>query len=170
LIVSEWARAGHVRRAHGLRGRLAVRVYLSRPPESLAPGTEILIGDAVFTVDRCRVTGPEDLLVDLEEVSDREGAEALAGRTVSLCFTDLADGAVPLPALLGMAALGVADDSRPPRVTAFHPVRGNPLVTVGEGSGAVDLPLALLAENGIDWREGTIRFVLPQGLEEALDR
>lgn len=166
----EWARAGHVRRAHGLRGRLALRVYLSEPPLPLEPETPVLLGDEAFTVTRCRITGPQDMLVDLREVTGRERAEGLAGSPLSLRLLDLAEAGqgIPLPALLGMSVPGAAVGDSPPSVTGFHPVRGNPLITVGRGREALDIPLSLVDPADIDWAEGTIGVELPAGFREAL--
>lgn len=167
---SEWARAGHVRRAHGLRGRLALRVYLSEPPLPLEPETPVLLGDDTFTVTRCRITGPQDMLVDLREVTGRERAEGLAGSPLSLRLRDLAEAGqgIPLPALLGMRVPGAAEGDSTPSVTGFHPVGGNPLITVGRGPEALDIPLSLVDPADIDWAEGTIGVELPAGFREAL--
>ncbi len=166
----EWARAGRVRRAHGLRGRLALKVYLSVPPLPLRPDTGILLGGEAFTVVRCRVTGPEDLLVDLQEVGCRDRAEELAGRPVSLRMRDLEEAGqgIPLPALVGMEVPAASSGGRVPVVTGFHPVRGNPLMTVGRGREALDIPLAMVDGRGIDWEGRTIGVDLPPGFREAL--
>lgn len=166
----EWVRAGHVRRAHGLRGRLALRVYLSAPPLPLRTDTGILLGGEEYTVARCRITGPRDMLVDLREVCSRERAGELAGSPVSLRLDDLArDGqGLPLPALVGMRVRGVGKGDDAPVVTDFHPVRGNPLITVGRGREALDVPLALVGPADIDWERGTLAVTLPPGYRKAL--
>jgi len=170
LTRSEWARAGHVRRAHGLRGRLALRVYLSEPPLPLEPESPVMLGEETFTVTRCRITGPADMLVDLREVTDRERAEELAGSPLSLLLGDLAAAGqgIPLPALLGMKVAGAGEGGEPPEVAGFHPVRGNPLITVGRGREALDIPLSLVDPADIDWAERTIGVELPPGFREAL--
>ena len=154
-----------------MRGRLALTVYLSEPPLPLEPETAILLGQETFTVTRCRITGPENMLVDLREVADRERARELAGSPLSLRLRDLAEAGqgVPLPALLGMKVLGEATESdSPPEVTGFHPVKGNPLITVGRGREALDIPLSLVDPADVDWEEGTIGVELPAGFREAM--
>jgi len=161
---------GYVRRAHGLRGRLTLRVYLSEPPLPLKPETAVLLGEQAFTVTRCRITGPQDMLVDLREVTDRDRAEELAGIPLSLRLHDLAETGqgIPLPALLGMQVPGAAKHVDPPEVTDFHPVKGNPLITLGRGRNGLDIPLSLVDPADIDWEEGTIGLELPPGFVEAL--
>ncbi len=88
---------GRVGRAHGLKGELRVELFnqdsdaldqvdelwLSDKPESAA-------GAKAFSIARARAV-PKAYLVELEGVSDRNGAEALRGATVWV-----ARGALPM--------------------------------------------------------------------------
>ena len=168
----DWARLGYVRRAHGLRGRLALRVYLSAPPLPLEAGTKLLLGRMEHVLTRCRVTGPQDLLVDVEGIHTRQLAEELVGSPVSASLEALlsAGQGVPLPALVGMSLPELDAGDGAPKVTGYQPVAGNPMITVGSGALAVDIPLALMAAEGIDWKRGVIHVELPEGYMETLRR
>ena len=168
-----WARVGHVRKAHGLRGRLALRVYTTDSAQPVEAGTPVLIGDGEYVLSRCRATAPDALLVDIEGVRNRTDAEALVGQPVSLPLSVLMESGfgLPLPELVGMRLLAPGlEEGEGSTVTGFVPVRGNPLITVGSGSSQIDVPLGLLADGGVDWKAGTLTVLLPEGLREALGR
>lgn len=171
MVRPRWARAGHVRRAHGLRGRLALRVYTTAPVQPLEPGTPVLVDGRPHVMTRCRATAPDGLLADLEGVRSREAAEAMAGRPVSFPLHAVLEAGcgLPLPELVGMRLEGPGvSPCDELTVTGFVPVPGNPLVTVGSGPAQMDVPLGLLRDDGVDWDAGTLSVELPEGLREAL--
>ena len=69
---------GTIGRAHGLRGDVSVRVRTDEPELRFAPGASVLIGGKPRTVEGARWHSGT-LLIRLAGVSDRTGAEALAG-------------------------------------------------------------------------------------------
>ncbi len=87
---------GYVVRAHGIRGALRVRPLSERAEETaqtLAAGPALFLDEQRYPIVRVRLERDE-LLVELEGVHDRTGAEALQGRQV---FVDRAQ----LPAIAG---------------------------------------------------------------------
>lgn len=92
---------GFVARAHGIRGE--VRVHLHNPGSTALDGAEVLfLGDREYTIESARpVAGA--YLVALAGIEDRDAAEALRGRPVSVARADLEldDGEVLLADLIG---------------------------------------------------------------------
>jgi 16S rRNA processing protein RimM len=79
---------GVVARAHGIRGE--VRVHLHNPASTALEEAETLwVGERAYAIEAARpVAGA--YLVALEGVADRNAAEALRGRPVSVARDDLA--------------------------------------------------------------------------------
>jgi len=68
---------GYIRRAHGLRGEVVVRLTTNRD-ERVAVGAELLADDQTLTVATSR-PNDGDFLVRFDGVNDRNGADALKG-------------------------------------------------------------------------------------------
>lgn len=78
---------GVVARAHGIRGE--VRVHLHNPGSTaLDRADTVYLGDRVFAIARARPVAGAYLLA-LEGIADRDAAEALRGRPVSVARGDL---------------------------------------------------------------------------------
>jgi 16S rRNA processing protein RimM len=92
---------GVVARAHGIRGE--VRVHLHNPASTaLDQAGSMFVGEREFGIERARpVAGA--YLVALEGIADRDAADALRGRPVSVLRDDLEldDGEVLLGDLVG---------------------------------------------------------------------
>lgn len=75
---------GFVLRAHGVRGALRIRTESS----ILASFRRLFIGARVFKVRSVR-SDKDDLLVELDGISDRDSAEALKGQAVAVLRSEL---------------------------------------------------------------------------------
>ncbi len=73
---------GHVRRAHGLGGEVAVRLTTNRG-ERLDPGAVVYADGRRLIVRSSRPRGDNDHLVRFDDVATRDDAEALRGATLS---------------------------------------------------------------------------------------
>jgi 16S rRNA processing protein RimM len=69
---------GRVGRAHGLRGEVAVEVRTDEPERRFADGTVFSTDRGRLTVVASRWSGPR-LLIQFDEVADRDAAERLRG-------------------------------------------------------------------------------------------
>jgi 16S rRNA processing protein RimM len=77
---------GYVVRAHGLRGAVRVRPSSERAPATAATLTtagQVFLDDRPFVLRKARVD-KEELIVELEQVDDRDQAEALRGRVLTV--------------------------------------------------------------------------------------
>jgi 16S rRNA processing protein RimM len=77
---------GYVVRAHGLRGALRVRPHSGRAAETaraLARVRTLYLDAQAYDLRRVR-DEREELLIELDEVADKDAADALRGRTVSV--------------------------------------------------------------------------------------
>jgi 16S rRNA processing protein RimM len=95
---------GKIIAAVGLRGEVKVYPY-SDNPQRFAPGAELLIDGAPARVEAVRFVKNLPIL-KLDGVSDRDGAEALRGRALSvsaLALAPLPDGEWYVRDLLGCA-------------------------------------------------------------------
>jgi 16S rRNA processing protein RimM len=86
-VLSPLVEVGYVARAHGIRGELRI---VTHDPDSRAlfQCERVHLGEEAFTVDAVRPTKGA-VLVKLEEVGDRNRAEELKGRAVSVQRSDL---------------------------------------------------------------------------------
>lgn len=73
---------GRIAKAHGIRGEVAIDV-VSDEPSRFAPGARVLAGDRALTVSASR-DHQGRLLVQFEEVPDRNTAEALKGTELTI--------------------------------------------------------------------------------------
>ena len=70
---------GTIGRAHGLRGEVTVHVRTDEPERRFAPGAVLTVGGRPRTVASARWHSGT-LLLALDKVTDRTGAEALRGQ------------------------------------------------------------------------------------------
>ncbi len=118
--MDDLALVGVVRRAHGIRGELAVEVLTDAPDAVYAPGRRVFGGTPegrILTADR-RPGGPPlvltvrratpfkgGLIVAFDELADRSGAEPWRDRALLVPYAELpppADDEVYLHELVGM--------------------------------------------------------------------
>jgi len=82
-----YVRIGHIARAHGIKGDVAV-VFYSDEPERFGKGTRLRLGERDVTIERAR-PGKDGRIVTFAGVADRNAAEALQGAQLYLARADL---------------------------------------------------------------------------------
>lgn len=124
---------GRIERVHGLRGEVVVGLVTNMVSARTEPGAELLVGSDWLTVATAR-PHKNKWLVRFDGVSDREGAEALRGRT-------LRAHALPADAVAG----GEAEGGFATETVAFvHELIGR---TVIDQDGRDHGPVAAVVEN-----------------------
>ncbi|MFW6202194.1 MAG: ribosome maturation factor RimM [Gemmatimonadota bacterium] len=173
----EFLIVGHVTKAHGIKGELAIRPLTDRPEEVYAAGRRILLGDReggvspgspALTVERARVH-KQGLLVKFEEVPDRNAAERLAGRYLLVATGELAPAAedeVFYHHLLGAEV--VLEDGQPVgRVREVYETAPSDLLEVEAESGKRHLvPFTKAIVREVDVEARRIVIEPPEGLLE----
>jgi 16S rRNA processing protein RimM len=168
---------GRVVRAHGLRGELVVEPRTDNIEARFSPGTVLTVrgsrasGPGTLTVVAARRHG-DRLLVTVEEVADRDAAEAL--RTAELTAPALAgDTGDPDEfhdhQLEGLTAV-LADGTTVGTVTAVLHGAGGELLTIarpGRAEALVPFVAAIVPE--VDVAGGRLVLDPPEGLLEDLD-
>ncbi len=108
---------GRLRRAHGIRGELAVQPLTDTPAAVFAAGRVVSVGTTAgdpdpagraLTMQRVREQSDGSLLVTFDEVVDRAGAELLRGRYLLAPASELeppTEGEVYIHELPGMRVL-----------------------------------------------------------------
>jgi 16S rRNA processing protein RimM len=68
---------------HGVRGELKCRVITDFPKQRFKRGNRVLVAGASFTIQSARIQG-DTLLLKLENVADRDAAEAFRNKDVEV--------------------------------------------------------------------------------------
>lgn len=168
---------GRLRKAHGIRGELAVEPLTDTPAAVFAAGRVVSVGTTdgepdpagrTLTLRRVREQGDGSLLVAFDEITDRTGAELWRGRYLLLPAGELeppADGEVYIHELPGMQVvlpdgehLGVVSDvlELPQGIT----------LEVRRGSVSVLLPFREEFIESVDRAGRAIVATPPEGLFE----
>ncbi|MFW6201582.1 MAG: ribosome maturation factor RimM [Gemmatimonadota bacterium] len=168
---------GHVTKAHGVKGELAIRPLTDRPEEVYSAGRRIHLGDRdgglppgspTMTVERARVH-KSGLLVKFEDVPDRNEAERLAGRYLLVPLEELApaeEDEVFYHHLLGSEVV-LEDGEAVGRVREVYETAPSDLLEVEAESGRrhlVPFTKAIVREVDVDARRIVIEP--PEGLLE----
>lgn len=157
---------GFVRRAHGIRGELAV---VTHDPESdtLAEADTIWIGGVAYAVAGARST-PQGWLVQLDAVRDRDLAEALRGKPVEVdrALVPLDDGEVILDDLVGCEAKLPSGASWGTIVAIDVGVMQDRLVVHADGRERL-LPIVDAFIASVDVEAGVVVVTPPEGLPDA---
>jgi 16S rRNA processing protein RimM len=139
-------RVAHVRRAHGLRGELLVRPFVSRPEELFVPGREFFShpeDDSAQARVRSARSAGDGWLIGFDGVADRTAADAWRGRDLWLAreaFEALGDEPQPLDDLLGLE-LFLADGTRIGEVSSFYDLPQGPMLEITRAEDTVLFPL-----------------------------
>ena len=157
---------GRITRAQGLKGQVRLSTFDHEAP-SLRPGVCLWLRGADGTDRGCRVAqavrrDPDAIVVTLEGVTDRTGAEALVGVEVHVDEADLPpleDGEFWAYRLVGLAVTDEAGTALG-TVEAVEPGAAHDLVSVRTPGGVTrEVPLvdALVARVDMDARVVVIR-------------
>jgi len=169
---------GRLRKAHGLKGELAVEAFTDTPAAVFAAGRVVSVGTVdgdpdpsgrTLTVQRVREQGDRSLLVTFDEIGDRTTADLWRGRYLLLPASELtppADDEVYVHELPGMrvllpdgASLGVVSG-------VVELPQGLALEVSGDGRQSVLLPFHDPFVASVDRAAKTITATPPPGLFE----
>jgi 16S rRNA processing protein RimM len=179
----ELVAVGRIGRAHGLRGEVSVIPWTDTPEERFVVGVELTVGNGQgqllpgatpLVVDTARVHAGRWLLGFLDVV-DRNGAEALRGRT--LLLPAVARPVIEDPDefydsdLVGLAARTAAGDELGRVGDVLHGPAGDYLVLTVAASGDVParehlVPFVASIVPVVDLAGGSITVDPPEGLFE----
>ena len=81
-----YVRIGHIARAHGIKGDVAV-VFYSDEPERFGAGTSLILDSRPVEIQRAR-RGKDGVIVTFDGVTDRNAAEELKGSHLFLAKSD----------------------------------------------------------------------------------
>ena len=154
----EYAIVGLIRKAQGIRGEVVVEPLTNKPDVIFASGSRVFAGtsdgDLALTrevkgeddVPTLTVAGPKPfkkgLIVQFEELRDRDSAELWRGRYLLARFSELPpleDDEVYLHDLIGMKALTPSGEEIG-TVTTFYELPQGIMLDVRTGAGSVVVP------------------------------
>ena len=148
---------GRVQRAHGIRGELVVNFTTNRP-ERWATGARLMIAGEWWTVSASRPHQGK-ILLQLEGVTDRTGAERLGGQMVFA--TGIEDPeALWVDELIGCVVI----DQTGAEHGLVTEVLENPASDLMVLEGGALVPLAFVT--GVDASAHLVRVEVPEGLFE----
>ncbi len=159
---------GTVSRPHGIVGEVKVQLW----PEysgALEGVRRIYLDDDTtpYRVRGYREHQGAALLV-LDRVADRNAAEALRGARVSISVTDLPDlpeGAYYAHQLVGMHIVRAESGEPIGTLVEVLATGSNDVYVVKKAEGELLLPVIESVVRAVDLATGTIRVVVPDGLE-----
>lgn len=165
---------GTIQKPHGIKGELFVRVETDRPEVAFAPGRILALGDgegkpvgSALTVERARPF-KAGFLLKAPEVSTREAADELRGRTLLLPVEEAApleEGEVFVHDLVGMEVR--AGEEPVGTVRDVYEVPGGHLLAVQRpGKGELMVPFVEAVVRGVDVEARVLEIDPPPGLLE----
>ncbi len=166
-----WIPFGKLGRAHGVRGELRL-VHHNTAEAFPAKVTRVRLcaeGAAPRVVPLARARSVhEGTLVTFEEVTDRDGASALAGVELEVAASDLPpldEGEFYLFELIGAQAVDEAGEELG-RVARIANLRGNDVMALVHEGGELWVPLGDETVQALERAERRVILRLPEGLVE----
>jgi 16S rRNA processing protein RimM len=165
---------GHLTKAHGTRGELLVRVLTDAPEEVFGPGRRLILGDERGEVGTVPEEGTVEesrsyrkgWLLKLSGVSDRAGAESLAGRYVLVPREERGEpgeGEYYYHQLLGLRVETVTGEDVG-RVREVYETEPHHMLEVKGGGGMHLVPFRRQVVRVVDLAEGRLVIDPPEGL------
>jgi 16S rRNA processing protein RimM len=164
---------GRILKAHGIQGEVTFAAA-GDDPEALRPGTVVFLeeaGTASLTVRAARA-GYRSWLLGFDEVTDRDAAELLAGRSIFIeeeSLPPLPEGAYYQFQLVGRAVTQ-SDGADLGRVSRVIDMPGHDLLEVQGAAGEFLVPMRREFVEWIDLERGEIRLADRADLLEAQRR
>ncbi|MFB6344832.1 MAG: ribosome maturation factor RimM [bacterium] len=166
----EVLKVGRIIKPHGIEGELSVESYTDFPDERFRSGNEILLelDDELRPVTVLNSRPHQDrILLELEEISDRNHAEELRDCWLVVPAESDAGGSHSILGheLLDLTVRTTSGQQRG-KITDVHPDSMNPLAEITYGDGVLDFPLSedLIVE--LNPEEGFIVLDFPSGWEK----
>jgi 16S rRNA processing protein RimM len=155
LTAPEYVIVGRIRRAHGVRGEVAVELITDEPDAIFASGLRVYAGNEHGVPDRDAATGAfvtlhmtgvrpfqEGALVTFVEITDRTVAQRWHGRYLVVPFEELPlpeDGAIYLHELAGMTVLN-SGGGESGTIRAYYQLPQGIVLEIDTPSGPRDIP------------------------------
>jgi 16S rRNA processing protein RimM len=181
----DYALVGLVRKAQGVRGEVLIEPLTDSPDVIFAPGSRVFGGDAkgelpvtadvedagsghhppTLTIDTIR-PHKGGLMVQCEEIQDRNSAELWRGRYLLVPFIELPppkENEVYLHAIIGMAVEN-EDGAHVGKVTPFYELPQGVVLDVKTAKGSVLIPYSPESVIRADLTRRTIVFNQKSGL------
>jgi len=157
---------GRIKRAHGIKGELAVEIRTDEPERRFAAGSSVICGDRTLTITSSRFHSGR-LLVAFRGVPDRTAAERLHGLLVEV-EVDPADRPDDPDELYDHQLIGLqvrdADDAVVGMVTAVMHGSAQDTLVVDAGAHEVLVPFVEAHVPVVDVDGGFVRLADVPGL------
>jgi 16S rRNA processing protein RimM len=168
----EYAIVGLIRKAQGIRGEVVVELLTDKPDVVFASGSRVFAGDSegnlsvprdvrgqesptTLTIERARPF-KQGLIVQFQELADRDSAEVWRGRYLLAPFSELpppAEDEVYLHDLVGMKVESRSGDPLGTVSTLYELPQGVMLdVTTGKGSVLIPYRPEIIVRTDVDAR------------------
>jgi 16S rRNA processing protein RimM len=168
----EYAIVGLIRKAQGIRGEVVVELLTDKPDVVFASGSRVFAGDSegnlavprdvraqetptTLTIERARPF-KQGLIVQFQELADRDSAELWRGRYLLAPFSELpppAEDEVYLHDLVGMKVESRSGDPLGTVSTLYELPQGVMLdVTTGKGSVLIPYRPEIIVRTDVDAR------------------
>jgi 16S rRNA processing protein RimM len=168
----EYAIVGLIRKAQGIRGEVVVELLTDKPDVVFASGSRVFAGDSegnlavprdvrgqesptTLTIERARPF-KQGLIVQFQELADRDSAEIWRGRYLLAPFSELpppAEDEVYLHDLVGMKVESRSGDPLGTVSTLYELPQGVMLdVTTGKGSVLIPYRPEIIVRTDVDAR------------------
>ena len=168
---------GHISKAHGTKGELAIWPLTDRPDSIFVEGASLLLGNeqgelsddaAAVTIDEVRPF-KRGVLVRFDGVQDREGAESLVGAYLLApidALEPLEEGEVFYHQMLGMTVVTVAGEVVGSVREVYEIEPSHLLEVVGDDGRVRLIPFAAYVVKDVDVTGRRIVIDPPAGLLE----
>jgi len=156
---------GYVERAHGLKGRMILKLFVLGPAVPLEPDTVLDAGGKTLTVTRSRKRDNERITIDCKEVWTQAQAVALRGETITADLSDVLREDFPLP-VHGFAGFTILSGDKSFTVQEVQYNSTNPQLKVSGEGKSFTVPLNMALTGDVNAEDRTISVELPEGLEE----
>lgn len=166
---------GRLVKAHGIRGEIAVELWLETG-EAVSVGREISLQGSEGDSRRARIEAlrphQDRILLTLEGITDRDLARSLIPADIRIDRDDLPplqEGEYLWEDLVG---LGVVDEKgkslgRLEEVFSSGPGGENDVIVVRNGNGEILLPMTREVVKDVDLDAGRMTVEVPEGLEKT---
>lgn len=174
MVDPRYLAVGTIRKPHGIKGELFVRLETDQPDAVFRPGRTLWIGDAatdrpageVLTVERARPFKDGILLKPVGHDGRTEAAEQLRGRSLLIPESEaepLGVDEIFYHQLIGMSVVA-GDETVGTIRDVFEAPAGDLIVIEREGRGELVVPFVRSLVRDIRPEDGVIEIDPPEGL------
>lgn len=167
---SAWLNIGRVTGVHGLAGNLKIWSH-AQSHETFARGRRVLLAEegqtqGVFHTITGVAVRKKGMLLTLQDVTTREGAEALIGKDILMNREDLPEPEEDAWYWEDLMGLTVEDTQRGEIGTIDHlfPTGADDILVVKEGAREVLIPMNRHFVDEVNLEAGRVTVTLPEGM------